>query len=49
MHEKDRDPKEPLFKFKRCLLPFAVGNEKISKRPKECMVFFGRVLTNQRA
>ena len=25
-----RDPKEPLFKFKRCLVHFAVGNEKVS-------------------
>ena len=27
---EDRDPKEPLFRFKRCLVFFAVGNEKIS-------------------
>ena len=26
----DRDPKEPLFQFKRCLVHFAVGNEKVS-------------------
>ena len=26
----DRDPREPLFKFKRCLVHFAVGNEKVS-------------------
>ena len=26
----DRDPKEPLFRFKRCLVHFAVGNEKVS-------------------
>lgn len=26
----DRDPKEPLFRFKRCLVFFAVGNEKVS-------------------
>jgi len=26
---KDRDPREPLFKFKRCLVHFAVGNEKV--------------------
>ena len=25
-----RDPREPLFKFKRCLVHFAVGNEKVS-------------------
>jgi len=25
----DRDPKEPLFKFKRCLVHFAIGNEKV--------------------
>ena len=25
-----RDPKEPLFRFKRCLVHFAVGNEKVS-------------------
>lgn len=29
-YRKDRDPKEPLFKFKRCLVHFAVGNEKVS-------------------
>lgn len=28
-YKKDRDPREPLFKFKRCLVHFAVGNEKI--------------------
>ena len=27
-YKKDRDPKEPLFKFKRCLVHFAIGNEK---------------------
>ena len=27
---EDRDPKEPLFIFKRCLVFFAVGNEKVS-------------------
>ena len=26
----DRDPREPLFRFKRCLVHFAVGNEKAS-------------------
>ena len=26
----DRDPREPLFKFRRCLVHFAVGNEKVS-------------------
>ena len=26
----DRDPREPLFRFKRCLVHFAVGNEKVS-------------------
>ena len=26
-YKKDRDPKEPLFKFKRCLVHFAIGNE----------------------
>lgn len=25
----DRDPREPLFKFKRCLVHFAVGNEEV--------------------
>ena len=25
----DRDPKEPLFKFKKCLVHFAVGNEEV--------------------
>ena len=28
-YRKDRDPKEPLFQFKRCLVHFAVGNEKV--------------------
>jgi type I restriction enzyme R subunit len=28
-YKKDRDPREPLFKFKRCLVHFAVGNEKV--------------------
>jgi len=28
-YKEDRDPKEPLFKFKRCLVHFAVGNEKV--------------------
>lgn len=27
-YQRDRDPREPLFKFKRCLVHFAVGNEK---------------------
>ena len=27
-YKRDRDPKEPLFKFKRCLVHFAIGNEK---------------------
>jgi type I restriction enzyme R subunit len=27
---EDRDPKEPLFRFKRCLVYFSVGNEKVS-------------------
>ena len=27
---EDRDPNEPLFRFKRCLVFFAVGNEKVS-------------------
>ena len=26
----DRDPREPLFQFRRCLVHFAVGNEKVS-------------------
>ncbi len=26
----DRDPREPLFQFQRCLVHFAVGNEKVS-------------------
>jgi type I restriction enzyme R subunit len=29
-YKRDRDPKEALFKFKRCLVHFAVGNEKVS-------------------
>lgn len=29
-YKKDRDPREPFFKFKRCLVHFAVGNEKVS-------------------
>lgn len=28
-YKKNRDPKEPLFQFKRCLVHFAVGNEKV--------------------
>ncbi len=28
-YKEDRDPKEPLFQFKRCLVHFAVGNEKV--------------------
>ena len=28
-YKKDRDPREPLLKFKRCLVHFAVGNEKV--------------------
>ncbi len=28
-YKKDRDPKEPLFRFKRCLVHFAVSNEKV--------------------
>ena len=28
-YKNDRDPREPLFKFKRCLVHFAVGNEKV--------------------
>ncbi|MCL5073558.1 MAG: type I restriction endonuclease, partial [Actinobacteria bacterium] len=28
-YKLDRDPKEDLFKFKRCLVHFAVGNEKV--------------------
>lgn len=28
-YQNDRDPREPLFKFKRCLVHFAVGNEKV--------------------
>ena len=29
-YKQDRDPKEPLLAFKRCLVHFAVGNEKVS-------------------
>ena len=29
-YRRDRDPREPLFKFGRCLVHFAVGNEKVS-------------------
>ena len=29
-YREDRDPREPLFRFKRCLVHFAVGNEKVS-------------------
>ena len=29
-YRSDRDPREPLFKFRRCLVHFAVGNEKVS-------------------
>ena len=29
-YRTDRDPREPLLKFKRCLVHFAVGNEKVS-------------------
>ena len=29
-YKVDRDHREPLFKFKRCLVHFAVGNEKVS-------------------
>ena len=29
-YREDRDPKEPLFRFQRCLVFFAVGNEKVS-------------------
>ena len=29
-YKQHRDPREPLFKFKRCLVHFAVGNEKVS-------------------
>ncbi len=28
-YKNDRDPREPLFAFKRCLVHFAVGNEKV--------------------
>ena len=29
-YRTDRDSREPLFRFKRCLVHFAVGNEKVS-------------------
>ena len=29
-YRTDRDPREPLFRFKRSLVHFAVGNEKVS-------------------
>ena len=29
-YRTERDPREPLFRFKRCLVHFAVGNEKVS-------------------
>ena len=29
-YRTDRDPREPLFQFRRCLVHFAVGNEKVS-------------------
>ena len=29
-YRRDRDPREPLFQFRRCLVHFAVGNEKVS-------------------
>ena len=29
-YRTDRDPREPLFRFKQCLVHFAVGNEKVS-------------------
>ena len=29
-YRTDRDPREPLFRFKRCLVHFAIGNEKVS-------------------
>ena len=29
-YRQDRDPREPLFQFRRCLVHFAVGNEKVS-------------------
>ena len=29
-YRTNRDPREPLFKFKQCLVHFAVGNEKVS-------------------
>ncbi len=29
-YRTDRDPREPLFRFKRCLVHFAVGNEKVA-------------------
>ena len=33
-YKYDRDPKEPLFRFKRCLVHFSVGNEKVSMTTK---------------
>ena len=33
-YKYDRDPKEPLFHFKRCLVHFSVGNEKVSMTTK---------------
>ncbi len=33
-YRKDRDPKEPLLQFKRCLVHFAVGNEQVSMTTK---------------
>ena len=29
-YRTDRDPREPLFRFRRCMVHFAVGNEKVS-------------------
>ena len=29
-YRRDRDPREPLFQFRRCLVHFAVGSEKVS-------------------
>ena len=29
-YRRDRDPREPLFQFRRCLVHFAVGNERVS-------------------
>ena len=34
-YRTDRDPREPLFRFKRCLVHFAVGNEKVSMTTHE--------------